>query len=521
MIISSFAFTQEEQRKSVRINRIQNNTGKRWAICIGINDYEDNTIIKLKKARNDAKELGRVFKENGQFDTVIVMTDDLDPRGADYPKLGNIKRKLDFLKGFIEPQDLVVFSFSGHGISNNNGDGFLLTVDSYCDDFYGNSLKVNDITMWLKEIKVKKSLLLLDACREHFQEGKALNLNGLKTGRFFYAEVGAVFYSTRSGWFSYEDKNGNFGVFSKYVIEGLMGMADSVMGNNDGIVSFSELSSYVDEEVSRWALNENKKQRPYTKILGEKFGDLALSTYINNGNQNKKEDNKQITEDKPFDTPESLAKGSQLISDIFKKKYSGYKELKSLEISGDMKMTMMGRSMDMGIRIVTLYPEKTFIEVTVMGMKMPTIINGKKGVSKGMGQEQILSEGEIYKRKFADLYDIFHNKDKYKFQYLWEKELDAKKYDVIYAFDKKNNWVKFFIDKETGLIAIEEKVSEVPGMAGISRTINSDVRYIKGIPVTFKTETFIDDKSVMQMTLKEVKVNQPVDNSLFIIDEKK
>ncbi|HLP45684.1 MAG TPA: hypothetical protein VK469_07050, partial [Candidatus Kapabacteria bacterium] len=65
MIISSFAFTQEEQRKSVRINRIQNNTGKRWAICIGINDYEDNTIIKLKKARNDAKELGRVFKENG------------------------------------------------------------------------------------------------------------------------------------------------------------------------------------------------------------------------------------------------------------------------------------------------------------------------------------------------------------------------------------------------------------------------------------------------------------------------
>jgi formylglycine-generating enzyme required for sulfatase activity len=278
--IVAMSFAQEEI-KGVRIKQMKNNAGKRWAICIGINDYEDKAIIDLKKARNDARELGKVLKEYGQFDRVYVMTDDLNPRDEDYPKLMNIKRKLDFLKGFIDPEDLVLFSFSGHGIANSAGEGFLVMADSYRQNFQGSSLKVKEIIEWLKEVKVKKSLLLMDACREQFIESKAINLNGLKAERFLKAEVGAVFYSTKSGWFSYEDANGNFGVFTRYVIDGLKGEADSnkIAGNEDSIITFSELASYVEESVSNWALNEGKRQRPYTKIFGEKYGDLALSAY--------------------------------------------------------------------------------------------------------------------------------------------------------------------------------------------------------------------------------------------------
>lgn len=278
IVTMSFA---QEGTKGVRIKQMKNNAGERWAICIGIDDYEDRTIIDLKKARNDAKELGKVLKEYGQFDRVYIMTDDLNPRNEDYPKLMNIRRKLDFLKGFIDPEDLVLFSFSGHGIADSEGEGFLVMADSYRQNFQGSSLKVKEIIDWLKEVKVRKSLLLLDACREQFIEGKAMNLNGLKAERFLQAEVGAVFYSTKSGWFSYEDAYGNFGVFTRFVIEGLRGKADSIKiaGNGDEIVTFSELASYVEEEVSNWALKEDKRQRPYTKIFGEKFGDLALSVY--------------------------------------------------------------------------------------------------------------------------------------------------------------------------------------------------------------------------------------------------
>jgi formylglycine-generating enzyme required for sulfatase activity len=226
----------------------------------------------------------------------------------------NIKRKMDFLKGFIHPEDLVLFSFSGHGIANSKGEGFLVMVDSYREDFQGSSLKVKEIIAWLKEVKVKKSLLMLDACREKFQEGKAINLNGLKAERFLQAEVGAVFYSTKSGWFSYEDKEGNFGVFTRYVIDGLKGGADStqIEGNGDGIVTFSELASFVEEGVSDWALNKGKKQRPYTGIFGEKSGDLALSVYSKNEDMAKKKEERkeqEILEEKPEDVKTVEARG--------------------------------------------------------------------------------------------------------------------------------------------------------------------------------------------------------------------
>lgn len=222
----------------------------------------------------------------------------------------------------------------------------------------------------------------------------------------------------------------------------------------------------------------------------------------------------------PEATPEALEKGSKVLTELVGKKYSGYKTIKSLEIAADMKMSMMGQTMDMGSKSISLYPDKAFVEISIMGMKIPTIINGKKGVSRAMGQEKLLSEEQIVKQKFADLYDIFHAGDKYKIQYLWEKEIDGKQYHVLYLFDNQKNWVKFFVNKETGLIEIEEKVSDAPGMSGVSRTLNSDFKVIEGIPFAFKSETFINDKKVIDMTVKEVKVNQPVDASLFTIEQK-
>lgn len=223
----------------------------------------------------------------------------------------------------------------------------------------------------------------------------------------------------------------------------------------------------------------------------------------------------------PEATPEALAKGRKVLAESVGKKYSGYKTIKSLEIVGDMKMSMMGQTMDMSSKSISLFPDKAFVEISVMGMKIPTIINGKKGVSRVMGQEKLLSEEQITKQKFADLYDIFHAGDKYKFQYLWEKEIDGKQYHVLYLFDNQKNWVKFFVNKETGLIEIEEKVADAPGMTGVSHTVNSDFKVIEGIPFAFKSETFIGDKKVIDMTVKEVKVNPPVDISLFTIEEKK
>ena len=269
---------------SVPIDTISGNTGKRYAICIGINGYEHPDIQDLSKARNDANAFGNILQEYGQFDQVFIMTDDVDPRYdqmGKYPRLRNIKERLNYLKDFINPEDLVLFSFSGHGISNDAGQGFLLVSDTDYNDVFNTSLQIQYVVDWLNALKVKKSLLIIDACREQVTEtvSRGLSSNNIRAERYNEAEVSAIFYATKSGWYSYEDKNSDYGVFTKFLLEGVKGKADYQIGNRDGVVTFREISTYVEESVGSYSMEMGLKQKPYIQLNGETTGDLAISSY--------------------------------------------------------------------------------------------------------------------------------------------------------------------------------------------------------------------------------------------------
>jgi len=259
-----------------RINKISGNEGKRFAICIGVDDYEDKRIYKLQKARNDAKLLGEIFKKQGQFDYVYVMTDDKSNRDDYYPSKNKIEQTAQYVADFASPDDLIVFSFSGHGISNTSGDGYIVPVDALVDKdkIFSTSVKINEILAKFKEKGFKKTLLLIDACRETLETNKGINNNSLTSPIYTEADISAVFYGTSSGNYSYEDADSPNGIFTKFLAEALKGKADT---NKDGIVTFSETETYVQEKVRDWAVNNKTYQKPYTKIFGEKFGDLALT----------------------------------------------------------------------------------------------------------------------------------------------------------------------------------------------------------------------------------------------------
>jgi zinc protease len=223
----------------------------------------------------------------------------------------------------------------------------------------------------------------------------------------------------------------------------------------------------------------------------------------------------------PAATPETLAKGQKLMDALIAKQYKGYKKLKSVVTTSTLKMTMQGRSFEMGIKSSVEYPGKIHMEISVMGMKMTRIINDKKGIFNQMGQQKPISEKEIEDGLFADLYDIVHSKDKYKFQYLKEEKIEGKTYDVLYIFDAKKNWAKFFVNRATGLIEMEEKLDKSPGQTGISRTIKSGLKTIKGIPFFFNSKTFNKDKLSRELMVKEIKVNSKIDSAIFNLDKKK
>jgi hypothetical protein len=227
----------------------------------------------------------------------------------------------------------------------------------------------------------------------------------------------------------------------------------------------------------------------------------------------------------PAATPEMLQKGQEIITSLANTTYKKYTQLKSLESLKDSNMTISGRTIDIKSKSLILFPDKLYNEASIMGgmMKIESIINGKKGVRKQMGKTSPMTEENIEKQKFGDLYDIFNptEKGKYQLQYLKEEKINDKTYDVIYIFDSQKNWVKFFINKETQLVEIEEKLSQMPGQSGTARTVKSDFKTIKGIPFAFQSKTYVKDKVVIETTTKEIKVNPKIDPSIFKIEEKK
>lgn len=273
----NLSFISAEGEKGIKISKIKGNEGKRWAICVGVNDYNDKNIVDLKNAVNDALYLGKTFSDNGQFDKVITLVDDYEHfQNKNLPTKTNIENQIEYILNFASPDDLIIFSFSGHGISDDKGEGYLIAQDTDINKKFESSLKVADIVKKFKEYNIKKTLLILDACREEISTTKSIGNKGLLNEMFKESEVAATFYSTKAGWFSYEDTESKYGVFTRFLIEGLSGNADI---NNDKVISFSEIENYVQDSVSNYSLKNNRMQKPYTKIYGEKFGDLALTSY--------------------------------------------------------------------------------------------------------------------------------------------------------------------------------------------------------------------------------------------------
>lgn len=249
--------------------------GKRWAILIGINDYVDTSIADLTKARDDAKGMSALLNKKGEFDYIFTMTDNLDFRDPLFPTKANIESKINAVIDEAQPNDMVLLFFSGHGTNDTNGNGYLLPVDTRIKEPNASAVQVEAIVEKLTKKNIKKSLLILDACRDVInKEEKSLGQAGLKEKKFDEAEISATFYSTKAGYVSYEEKDFANGVYTNFLLAGLKGEADA---NQDGIVTLSELDVYVQESVNDWAIRNHKQQKPFTKFYKEKFGDIGLA----------------------------------------------------------------------------------------------------------------------------------------------------------------------------------------------------------------------------------------------------
>lgn len=234
---------------------------KRWALIVGIDEYQ-NDVSTLKGSVNDAKALKNVLVNNAGFsdNQIILLTTDSAEQDK-RPTRDNILGALSDLYSRVPEDGLLLFSFSGHGISVGNqaflipSNGRFTKNQELLQDF---SIDVSRIKRAIETMKVKQVLMLLDACRNEPGKGDTPNVltDAYKNGFSFdvansdvkaFATLYATSISERAYEFFDKETKQFRGYFSHAVEEALKGKA----ANEKGEVTLSRLIDYLETTVPK------------------------------------------------------------------------------------------------------------------------------------------------------------------------------------------------------------------------------------------------------------------------------
>jgi TonB family protein len=267
-------------------------SAKRFALVIGVSQYEDAQINKLEGAANDAKSLAETLIDCGGFpsDQVVLLTSDQPSERR--PTRGNILRRLSNLRASVPKDGLLLVAFAGHGIERD-GRAYLLPSDGQVSGDISlveeTAINVDMVRNWIRQSGVGQVIVILDACRNNptatrGDAGQPLTEAYTRGFSFDIRNQGitafATFYATEVGQVAYEYSERRQGYFTWALVEGLRGHA----ANAKGEVTLAGLVAYLQDTVPKRItieLGPGKKQRPYVVVEGYKADDLVLAVTKN------------------------------------------------------------------------------------------------------------------------------------------------------------------------------------------------------------------------------------------------
>jgi len=246
---------------------IAQNTGKTYALVVGISDYKDPLITDLQFAERDALIFSEylVSRAGGEI-----------PRNQIKLFLGqdatvaNVYNALDWIKSKVKDGDQVYFYFAGHGDVESSlyKLGFLLTYDSPFQNYLNNAIRIEDInnfanTLSTNQNDIINTFLITDACHSGKLAGsdnRGTSLVGEQLSQVQDQEIRIVSCGPDEKSLESIIWGGGRGVFSFYLINGMRGLADK---DNNQIVTLQELKTYLETNVTNDVSTiKLKKQNP-------------------------------------------------------------------------------------------------------------------------------------------------------------------------------------------------------------------------------------------------------------------
>ena len=267
-----------------------NNLGKKYALIVGVGEYQSSHFNKLKYSENDAEALADVLAKNGY--SVRILT---TGKGKTDPFLNPTAKNIidaatEIVKG-KNRNDLVMVAMSGHGAqfvvndpkSKNPSkmypyfcptDATGTPTISYETGDTDHHVSINQVISLLNGSDAGTRLLIMDACRNEMQAAA----KSMEEEQVPLKPKVATFFSCKSGERSYESSVLNHGIFFHFLLSGLNGKAANAAGN----ITWNKLVEYTYNEVNSNAsriIGDNAVQQP--RHSAYELGDITLiSSFI-------------------------------------------------------------------------------------------------------------------------------------------------------------------------------------------------------------------------------------------------
>ncbi len=229
---------------------------KKYAVLIGINQYQHARLAPLKFAVNDIEELNRVLTSQNYLTTML--TDRSDPP----PTKENIQRALASALEQSQRGDTVLVALAGHGLQfDGTADAFFCPIDGRpFADRQDTLVSMKQLYESMERSFAGAKVLLVDACRD--DPNAARSSRGLNADTAPTPPSGvAALFSCSAGQKSYEHERLGHGVFFHLVLEGLRDKARDRADN----VTFIRLTEYVQEHIDgvlKDVVGADAKQQP-------------------------------------------------------------------------------------------------------------------------------------------------------------------------------------------------------------------------------------------------------------------
>jgi WD40 repeat protein len=221
-------------------------------LSIGVSRYKNDAWNTIAYADEDALSFADYFGRQREDATLRVLTNEK-------ATVSNVKFALRWLKDTATETDTAAVFVAGHGVQQGSDDYYFLCHDSDEADLEKTAMPWRDFVKMLRDVR-GSVLLFADTCHSGFVTGADVTRELI--GRLNEEAGVVVFAASQGDEASVERDDWGHGAFTKALLEGLEGKADTEP--QDGSLTIQELREYV---IARVEDLTGGAQHPYLPRL--------------------------------------------------------------------------------------------------------------------------------------------------------------------------------------------------------------------------------------------------------------